>query len=42
MLEIRCKCKESKYVYSHSSHEIKCDKCKKTLLRPTAGKAKKT
>jgi len=38
-LRVKCECGEEKVVFNKASRVIKCQKCEKTLVKPTGGKA---
>ena len=42
MLQIQCTCGNLVETYSHATSIVKCPKCNKDLMIPTAGKAQKT
>jgi len=37
---VECECGNKITVFSHSTTEVKCPKCGKTIVVPTGGKAK--
>ncbi len=36
---VECECGNKIIVFSHSTNEIKCEKCGKIIVKPTGGKA---
>lgn len=38
-LNVKCKCGESKNVFSHTTSIVYCDKCKEPLAHPSGGEA---
>jgi len=37
---VECECGNKIIVFSHSTNVVKCEKCGKTIVEPTGGKAK--
>lgn len=37
--DVKCECGNVKRVFSHSTMDIKCDKCDKTIVHSRGGKA---
>ncbi len=38
-LVVKCECNKEQVIFSHSTSEVKCEVCGKTLAKPTGGKA---